>query len=63
LRPVTNARGDSYCYSHTDCYCDCDIYSNPNADTNPYSDALHACGSGSTKRNECDFQQLYRELE
>ena len=25
--------------------------------------ALHACGSERTKRNQCDFQQLYRELE
>ena len=24
---------------------------------------LHACGSESTKRNQCEFQQLYRELE
>jgi hypothetical protein len=25
--------------------------------------ALHACGSERTKRNQCDCQQLYRELE
>jgi hypothetical protein len=25
--------------------------------------ALHACGSERTKRNQCDFQQLYRALE
>src|SRR5207247_4150853 len=24
--------------------------------------ALHACGSERTERNQCDFQQLYREL-
>jgi hypothetical protein len=60
---VTNAHGHCYCHVHTDSdgYGNSDF--NSNADTKPHSDALHGCGSDSTKRNQCDFQQLYRELE
>jgi len=39
-------------------------YAYGDADTNPHSDTRsHACGPTGTKGNQCDCQQLYRELE
>jgi hypothetical protein len=53
----------TYCYGN--CYgnCYCCAYSHSYANSNPDPDALHGCGSERTKRNQHDFQQLYRELE
>jgi hypothetical protein len=71
----TYCYGNCYCYSdvcsnrHTYCYghcygnCYCCAYSHSYANSNPDPDALHGCGSERTKRNQHDFQQLYRELE
>ena len=62
---VTNT--DRYRYCHGDSHCHSDAYGyrnrNSNSITNPHFDTLYvACGSERAKRNQCDFQQFYREL-
>jgi hypothetical protein len=60
-----NSYSDVCSNRHTYCYgnCYCCAYSHSYANSNPDPDALHGCGSERTKRNQHDFQQLYRELE
>jgi hypothetical protein len=53
------AYGYSYGDSNGNIYSDSNSYGYRNS----HSDTLHACGSVSPKRNQCDFQQLCRALE
>jgi hypothetical protein len=62
LRGYTNS--DTHANTYSDGHSHSYSYGDRNRDTYTYSDTLfHARGSDGTRGNQCDCQQLYRELE
>jgi hypothetical protein len=63
-RKQRHRHNDNYCYGNLHPYAYSYSYVYADSKPDPHSDTLHvACGSECTKRNQCDCEQLYRELE